>query len=60
MIIRSGAPLRLGLAGGGGVMTLLVDPARRVDVLRARVTQPGSVMICHFTKWGTEGWEILR
>jgi D-glycero-alpha-D-manno-heptose-7-phosphate kinase len=46
-------------AGGGGVMTLLVDPARRVDVLRALETQPGSVMICHFTKWGTEGWKIL-
>jgi D-glycero-alpha-D-manno-heptose-7-phosphate kinase len=45
-------------AGGGGVMTLLVDPKRRVDVLRALETQQGSVMICHLTKHGTEGWKI--
>jgi D-glycero-alpha-D-manno-heptose-7-phosphate kinase len=46
-------------AGGGGVMTLLVDPPRRVAVLRALESQSGSVMICHFTKWGTEGWKIF-
>lgn len=45
-------------AGGGGIMTLLVDPARRIDVLRALEKQTGSIMVCHFTKSGTEGWKI--
>jgi D-glycero-alpha-D-manno-heptose-7-phosphate kinase len=46
-------------AGGGGFITFLVDPARRVDVLRALEQQDGRVMTCHFTKHGTEGWKIF-
>lgn len=46
-------------AGGGGFITFLVDPARRVDVLRALEKQEGRVMTCHFTKHGTEGWKIF-
>ncbi len=46
-------------AGGGGFITFLVDPLRRVDVLRALEKQDGRVMTCHFTKHGTEGWRIL-
>ncbi len=46
-------------AGGGGFMTFLVDPSRRVGVIRALSKQVGQVMTCHFTRWGTEGWKIF-
>lgn len=46
-------------AGGGGFMTFLVDPSRRVDVIRALGRQEGQVMTCHFTPNGVEGWKIL-
>ncbi len=46
-------------AGGGGVMTFLVEPVRRIDVLRALQKMEGRTMTCHFTKQGTEGWKIL-
>jgi galactokinase/mevalonate kinase-like predicted kinase len=37
----------------------LVDPARRVEVIRALNDHPGGrVMACHFTKRGTEGWRL--
>ncbi len=45
-------------AGGGGFMTFLTDPSRRMDVIRALNQQEGEVMGCHFTKRGTEGWRI--
>ena len=45
-------------AGGGGIMTFLVEPARRIDVIRRLQHQEGRVMACHFTKQGTEGWKI--
>jgi D-glycero-alpha-D-manno-heptose-7-phosphate kinase len=47
-------------AGGGGFITFLVDPSRRVDVMRALGAQEGRVTICHFTKHGTEGWKVYR
>jgi len=46
-------------AGGGGFMMLLVDPARRMDVIRALNQTPGQIYTCHFTKYGTQGWKIL-
>ena len=46
-------------AGGGGFLTFLVDPARRVEVIRALDKQNGRVMICHLTTQGAEGWKIL-
>lgn len=46
-------------AGGGGFMMLLVDPVRRMDVIRALHQAPGRIYTCHFTKHGTEGWKIL-
>lgn len=46
-------------AGGGGFMTFLVDPSRRVDVIRALGREEGHVMTCHFTRHGTEGWKIF-
>jgi len=45
-------------AGGGGFMMLLVDPTRRMDVIRALSATQGQVYTCHFTKNGTEGWKI--
>ena len=46
-------------AGGGGFVTLLVAPERRMEVIRALSHQDGLVMTCHFTRNGTEGWKIL-
>ena len=40
-------------------MTFLVDPARRVDVIRALERENGRVMTCHMTRHGTEGWKIF-
>ena len=46
-------------AGGGGFMMMLVDPVRRMDVIRALSATPGQVHYCHFTEIGTQGWKIL-
>ena len=45
-------------AGGGGFMMMLVDPVRRMDVIRALAQRPGQIYTCHFTKYGTQGWKI--
>ena len=45
-------------AGGGGFMMLLVDPVRRMEVIRALSTTPGQIYNCHFTEIGTQGWKI--
>ncbi len=45
-------------AGGGGFMMLLVDPVRRMEVLRALQGCGGQAMDCQFTKHGTQGWTI--
>ena len=45
-------------AGGGGFITFLVPPERRVELIRALSRQAGRVMTCHFTRHGTEGWRI--
>ncbi|MBI3154362.1 MAG: dehydrogenase [Burkholderiales bacterium] len=45
-------------AGGGGFMMLLVDPVRRMDVMRALAQTNGQVFSCHFTEIGTQGWKI--
>jgi len=45
-------------AGGGGFMMMLVDPVRRMDVMRALAQRPGQIYTCHFTKYGTQGWKI--
>lgn len=46
-------------AGGGGFVTFMVPPERRVHVVRALSRQDGQVMTCHFTRHGTEGWKIF-
>jgi D-glycero-alpha-D-manno-heptose-7-phosphate kinase len=45
-------------AGGGGFMMMLVDPVRRMDVMRALQQTSGQIYTCHFTKYGTQGWKI--
>jgi D-glycero-alpha-D-manno-heptose-7-phosphate kinase len=45
-------------AGGGGFMMMLVDPVRRMDVIRALSTTQGQIFNCHFTEIGTQGWKI--
>ena len=44
-------------AGGGGFMTFLVDPARRVNVIRALEKESGRVMTCHMTRPWHRGME---
>jgi len=51
---------KLSGAGGGGFMMFLVEPTRRIDVVRALETRPGRVFNCHFVKTGTEGWRIIE
>jgi len=45
-------------AGGGGFMMMFVDPARRMEVIRALSNTSGQIFNCHFTEIGTEGWKI--
>ena len=45
-------------AGGGGFMFFLVDPPRRMEVLRALGALGGQAGGCHFSKHGTEGWKL--
>lgn len=45
-------------AGGGGFMMMFVDPARRMDVIRALANTRGQIFNCHFTEIGTQGWKI--
>ena len=46
-------------AGGGGFITFIVDPARRMDVIRTLENTDGLVMSCRFTNDGSQGWKIL-
>jgi D-glycero-alpha-D-manno-heptose-7-phosphate kinase len=45
-------------AGGGGYMMFMVDPAKRMDVVRALRTVGPDVLNCQFTKYGTQGWRV--
>lgn len=45
-------------AGGGGFMMILVDPARRMDVIRALAECGGEPKRCHFTVNGAESWTV--
>jgi D-glycero-alpha-D-manno-heptose-7-phosphate kinase len=46
-------------AGGGGFVIFFVDPARRMDVIRALDDLPGHVATCHFTKRGAHAWKLF-
>ena len=45
-------------AGGGGFMLFFINPARRLDVIRALNYFDGQVSNCHFTKQGVQSWRI--
>jgi len=45
-------------AGGGGFMMMLVDPVRRMDVIRGLSEVGGRVSTCHFTHEGAESWLV--
>lgn len=47
-------------AGGGGFMMFLVDPKRRLDVVRAleNADNDGMTLDCHFSERGAEAWRI--
>jgi D-glycero-alpha-D-manno-heptose-7-phosphate kinase len=45
-------------AGGGGFMMMLVDPVRRMDVIRGLGEVGGRVSTCHFTPEGAESWLV--
>jgi hypothetical protein len=44
--------------GGGGFITFLADPSKRLGLVRRLQKEDGQVMTCSFTKRGTEGWRI--
>lgn len=45
-------------AGGGGFMMFIVDPVRRLNVIRELNKLDGTVMNFHFVKDGTMGWRV--
>jgi D-glycero-alpha-D-manno-heptose-7-phosphate kinase len=45
-------------AGGGGFINFIVDPAKRMQVIKRLSQEEGQVMTCSFTKRGTEGWRV--
>ena len=47
-------------AGGGGFMMFLIDPARRHELIRALAPHEGSVVQCHFSERGAEGWKLFE
>jgi D-glycero-alpha-D-manno-heptose-7-phosphate kinase len=46
-------------AGGGGFMMFIVPPDKRMEVIRALNRFKGQVSNCHFTKHGTQAWQIV-
>lgn len=45
-------------AGGGGFATFIVDPLRRLDLLRTLEKEDGRVLPCSLTKRGAEAWRF--
>ena len=45
-------------AGGGGFMLFFVPTEKRMDVIRALSKFEGQVSNCHFTKYGTQAWQV--
>ncbi|MBM7609066.1 D-glycero-alpha-D-manno-heptose-7-phosphate kinase [Lysinibacillus composti] len=45
-------------AGGGGFMIFIVDPIKKLDVIRALEKESGSIKTVHFVSKGTQGWRI--
>jgi len=45
-------------AGGGGFMLFMVEPVKKVDIVKALNEQGGQVINFHFTQDGTQAWSI--
>lgn len=45
-------------AGGGGFMMLMVNPVDRIRLVNTLNKENGRVMNFHFTKYGTQAWQI--
>ncbi len=47
-------------AGGGGFMMFIVDPCRKLEVIKTlkQFNGDGQVMDCHFTKIGAQSWRV--
>jgi D-glycero-alpha-D-manno-heptose-7-phosphate kinase len=57
MAIKSGAYAgKVSGAGGGGFMMFMVDPVRRMELIRVLEGEDGTVIPCNFTHRGSETW----
>jgi len=57
MAVKSGAYAgKVSGAGGGGFMMFMVDPARRMELIRVLEGEDGMVIPCNFTHRGSETW----
>ena len=45
-------------AGGGGFMFFMVEPIKKLQLIRQLNKQQGEVMNFHFVKEGTKGWRV--
>ena len=45
-------------AGGGGFMFFMVDPTKKLELIKELNKQQGEVMNFHFVKDGTKGWRV--
>lgn len=55
--IRAGAYSgKISGAGGGGFMMFIVDPVKKLDVIKGLNKLGGEVKEVQFTKYGTQGW----
>lgn len=57
MAVKSGAYAgKVSGAGGGGFMMFMVDPLRRMELIRVLEGEDGMVIPCNFTHRGAEAW----
>ncbi len=47
-------------AGGGGFIIFIVEPTRRLNVVRALNELDGRVVDFQFSEGGTHGWKIYK
>jgi D-glycero-alpha-D-manno-heptose-7-phosphate kinase len=45
-------------AGGGGFIIFMVDPTKKIAVIKALKSEGGQVINFHFTKYGTQAWTL--
>lgn len=45
-------------AGGGGFIIFMVDPTKKIEVIKALKAEGGQVINFHFTKYGTQAWTL--